>query len=61
MAQIKLAEMYEAEGKAEEAKKIYAQLKDKDKDDKGKPGPIGSLAAEKLNPQAAAAGAGTSN
>lgn len=53
LAQIKLAEMYEAEGKAEEAKKIYAQLKDKDKDDKGKPGPIGSLAAEKLNPGAA--------
>jgi len=50
MAQIQLAELYEAEGKPEEAKKIYAQLKDKDKDAKGKPGPIGALAAEKLNP-----------
>jgi tetratricopeptide (TPR) repeat protein len=54
MAQIQLAEMYESEGKVDEAKKIYAQLKDKDKDAKGKPGPIGTLAAEKLNPQAAA-------
>jgi tetratricopeptide (TPR) repeat protein len=54
MAQIKLAELYETEGKTEEAKKIYAQLKDSDKDDKGKPGPIGSLAAAKLNPQTAA-------
>jgi len=54
MAQIQLAEMYESQGKVDEAKKIYAQLKDKDKDAKGKPGPIGALAAEKLNPQAAA-------
>lgn len=58
MAQIELAEMYESEGKIEDAKKIYAQLKDKDKekgkDGKETPGPIGTLAAEKLNPQAAA-------
>jgi tetratricopeptide (TPR) repeat protein len=54
MAQIQLAEMYESEGKIDDAKKIYAQLKDKDKDAKGKPGPIGALAAEKLNPTAAA-------
>lgn len=52
MAQIQLAEMYESQGKTDEARKIYAQLKDKDKDAKGKPGPIGQLAAEKLNPQA---------
>jgi tetratricopeptide (TPR) repeat protein len=58
MAQIQLAEMYEAEGKIDDAKKIYAQLKDKDKDPKGQPGPIGTLAAEKLNPQAAGPGAG---
>lgn len=59
MAKIQLAEMYESEGKVDEAKKIYAQLKDKDKDAKGKEGPIGALASEKLNPQAAgAAGAG---
>ena len=53
MAQIQLAEMYESQGKTDEARKIYAQLKDKDKDAKGKPGVIGQLAAEKLNPQAA--------
>lgn len=53
MAQIELAEMYESAGKIDDAKKIYAQLKDKDKDPKGKAGPIGALAAEKLNPQAA--------
>jgi tetratricopeptide (TPR) repeat protein len=58
IAQIQLAEMYESEGKIDDAKKIYAQLKDKDKekgkDGKDKPGPIGALAAEKLNPAAAA-------
>jgi tetratricopeptide (TPR) repeat protein len=54
MAQIELAEMYASEGKDAEAKKIYAQLKDKDKDDKGKPGPIATLAGEKLNPTPAA-------
>jgi tetratricopeptide (TPR) repeat protein len=53
VAQIELAEMYESEGKIDDAKKIYAQLKDKDKDPKGKPGPIATLATEKLNPQAA--------
>jgi tetratricopeptide (TPR) repeat protein len=54
MAQIQLAEMYESQGKPEEAKKIYGKLKDQDKDAKGKPGPIGTLAEEKLNPPAAA-------
>ncbi len=53
IAQIQLAEMYESQGKTDEARKIYAQLKDKDKDPKGKEGPVGSLAAQKLNPQAA--------
>jgi tetratricopeptide (TPR) repeat protein len=53
MAQIKLAELYEAQGKTDEAKKIYAQLKDKDKDEKGQPGPVATLAAQKLNPKAA--------
>lgn len=52
MAQIQLAEMYQAEGKGDQARKIYAQLKDKDKDAKGTPGPVGSLAASKLNPGA---------
>jgi tetratricopeptide (TPR) repeat protein len=51
LAQIQLAELYSAEGKADKAKEIYAKLKDKDKDAKGNPGPAGALAAEKLNPQ----------
>jgi tetratricopeptide (TPR) repeat protein len=58
MAQIQLAELYETEGKIDDAKKIYAQLVDKDKDPKGKPGPIATLAKEKLNPAAAGPGAG---
>jgi len=45
LAQLQLAELYETEGKPELAKKIYAQLKDKDAK-----GPIGQLAAQKLNP-----------
>lgn len=53
MAQIDLAELYEAEGKTAEARSLYAQLKDKDKGKNGKEGPIGALAAEKLNPTAA--------
>ena len=58
MAQIQLAEMYESQGKMDDARKIYAQLKDKDKDAKGKAGPVGALAAQKLNPAAAAATGG---
>ena len=58
LAQIQLAELYEASGKPDEAKKIYASLKDKDKDAKGKAGPVGALAAEKLNPKAAGEPAG---
>lgn len=57
MAKIQLAEMYEAEGKSAEAKKIYAELKDKDKGKDGKQGIIGQLASQKLNPQAAGPGA----
>jgi thioredoxin-like negative regulator of GroEL len=45
LAQLQLAELYEAQGKPELAKKIYAQLKDKDAK-----GAAGSLAAQKLNP-----------
>jgi len=48
-AQLQLAELYEGQGKADAAKKIYAQLKDKDSK-----GPAGMLAAQKLNPAAAA-------
>jgi tetratricopeptide (TPR) repeat protein len=47
-AQLQLAELYEAQGKPDAAKKIYAQLKDKDAK-----GPAGMLAAQKLNPAAA--------
>jgi tetratricopeptide (TPR) repeat protein len=52
-AQLQLAALYESEGKTEEARKIYAELKDKDKDSKGKPGAASQIASEKLNPQAA--------
>jgi len=50
LAQLQLAELYETQGKPEDAKKIYAKLKDKD----GKSA-AGLLAAQKLNPSAAAA------
>lgn len=49
-AQLELAGLYEAENKPEMAKKIYAQLKDKDAK-----GPAGMIAAQKLNPSAAPA------
>lgn len=48
-AQLQLADLYETENKPEMAKKIYAQLKDKDAK-----GPAGMIAAQKLNPSAAA-------
>jgi predicted negative regulator of RcsB-dependent stress response len=44
-AQLQLADLYEAQNKPEMAKKIYAQLKDKDAK-----GPAGMIAAQKLNP-----------
>lgn len=53
LAQIQLGELYQSEGKTAEAKRVWAQVKDKDKDAKGNPGPAGQIAAEKLNPQAA--------
>ncbi len=53
LAQLQLAELYENQGKPDLAKKVYAQLKDKDAK-----GPAGQLAAQKLNPAAAAAGPG---
>ncbi len=52
LAQIKLAEMYSSQGKVDDARKIYAQVKDKYKDEKGKPDAIGQLAADKLDPKA---------
>ncbi|HVG26565.1 MAG TPA: tetratricopeptide repeat protein [Acidobacteriaceae bacterium] len=54
MAQIQLGELYQTEGKVTEAKRVWAQVKDKDKDPKGQPGPAGQIASEKLNPQPAA-------
>lgn len=48
-AQLQLAELYESQNQPEQAKKIYAQLKDKDAK-----GPAGMIAAQKLNPSAAA-------
>ncbi|HEU4636386.1 MAG TPA: tetratricopeptide repeat protein [Edaphobacter sp.] len=50
-AQLQLADLYEAENKPEMARKVYAQLKDKDAK-----GPAGMIAAQKLNPSAAPAG-----
>ncbi|HEX3571761.1 MAG TPA: tetratricopeptide repeat protein, partial [Acidobacteriaceae bacterium] len=51
LAQLQLAELYESQGKPDLAKKIYAQLKDKDPK-----GPAGMLAAQKLNPAPAGPG-----
>ena len=53
-AQLSLAELYTTQGKLDQAHKIYAQLKDKDKDPKGQAGPAGIIAAQKLNPTPAA-------
>ena len=53
VAQLQLAELFESEGKPDEARKIYAELKDKD----GKSA-AGTIAAQKLNPSAAPAGPG---
>jgi tetratricopeptide (TPR) repeat protein len=53
LAQLQMAEMYQAEGQTQKARDIYARLKDKDKDAKGQPGPAGDIAAQKLNPQPA--------
>lgn len=50
LAQLQLAALYNAEGKPEDARHIYAELKDHDKDSKGKPGVAAQVATEKLNP-----------
>jgi tetratricopeptide (TPR) repeat protein len=55
LAQLQLAELYQSQGKTEQARQIYAIIKDKDKDSKGKPGAASQIASEKLNPRAAAA------
>lgn len=51
VAQLQLAELYEAENKPEAARKVYAALKDKDAKSAA-----GVIAAQKLNPSAAAPG-----
>ncbi|WP_245782074.1 tetratricopeptide repeat protein [Granulicella pectinivorans] len=48
IAQLQLAELYQAENKPAEARKIYAQLSDKDAK-----GAAGAIAKQKLNPNAA--------
>jgi tetratricopeptide (TPR) repeat protein len=50
MAQLQLAYLYQSEGKADDARKIYASLKDKDPK-----GAAGLTAAGKLNPSSAPA------
>jgi tetratricopeptide (TPR) repeat protein len=54
LAQIQLAELYQSEGKTEQARQIYAEVKDQDKTTKGKPGAAAEIATQKLNPAAAA-------
>ena len=51
LAQLQLADMYSNEGKTEQARQIYAQIKDHDKDAKGKPGIAAQVATRKLNPE----------
>lgn len=50
LARLQLADLYQSEGKADEARKVYADLKDKDPK-----GVAGMTAAEKLNPASASA------
>jgi predicted negative regulator of RcsB-dependent stress response len=46
LAQLDLADLYVAEGKQEQARAIWAKVKDSDKD-----GPAGAAASEKLSPR----------
>ena len=57
LAQLQLAELYSSQGKTEQARSVYAEIKDHDKDGKGKPGIAAQVASRKLNPEAAPAGA----
>ena len=50
LAQLQLAELYQSEGKTDQARQIYAELKDKDKDASGKPGVVAEIASQELNP-----------
>lgn len=55
-AQVRLGDLYQSEGKTADARRVWAEVKDKDKDAKGNPGPAAEVASERLNPQAAPAG-----
>ena len=55
-AQIQLGDLYQTEGKTADAKRVWAQVKDKDKDPKGNAGPAAQVASERLNPQPAGPG-----
>lgn len=57
-AQIRLGDLYQTEGKTADAKRVWAQVKDKDKDPKGNPGPAAEVASERLNPQPTGPGMG---
>ncbi|HTV09484.1 MAG TPA: tetratricopeptide repeat protein [Candidatus Aquilonibacter sp.] len=55
-AQVRLGDLYQSEGRMADAKRVWAEVKDKDKDSKGNPGPAAELASERLNPQATGPG-----
>ena len=55
LAQLQLAALYTTMGRTEDARHVYAELKDHDKDAKGKPGVAAQVATERLNPQPAPA------
>lgn len=48
-AKLELAELYTAEGRQADANKLYAEIKDKDKDPKGQPGTAAEIAGQKLS------------
>ncbi|MGA7157039.1 MAG: coatomer subunit epsilon [Acidobacteriaceae bacterium] len=58
LAKLQLAELYQTQGKTDEARQILALLKDQDKDSKGRPGAAAEIATQKLNPAPAAAAQG---
>lgn len=54
LAQLQLAEFYQSQGNTDQARQIFALLKDKNKDANGKPGAAAEIATQKLNPAPAA-------
>ena len=57
LAQLQLAELYQAQGKTDQARQILAILKDKSKDSNGRPGAAAEIATQKLNPSPTAGAA----